>query len=354
MQILPITQKSKLKSFTLGYSILICLLGYLNIGLFSQTYAEGVGLRVAPSLLQLKVQPPTEINAPITVENLSSNVVDLQPQFKLFKASVKANGEVEYLEESRNKTDFLTNIRLTEDDQVVNSLTLGANQKKQLNLNIPIPTDLSSRDIYFSLIFVATPKSTMNNGSTEKTSFVKINSGVAMNVILSVNDAELPDADATRQDADLELFTAPSFIEKGPVPFTVRVKNKSQQYITPKGSITIKNMFGQVFEKVELQSSTVLADSNRYLSNSSSGSSPESNMIQPDTTISNPHVIWPEKFLLGFYEAQLKVEVSPGGEVLTQTIRFSAFPISLAVGLIAGLLLILITYKRLRAKMNER
>jgi hypothetical protein len=338
----------------MGIVVLLILYTYFLILNTQLAHAEGVGMKIAPSLLQLKVRPPTEINAPITVENLSSNTVDLQPQFKLFKASAKANGEVEYLEDSKNHTDFFTNIRLTEDDQMVNNLILGANQKKQLNLNIPIPTDLSSRDIYFSLIFVATPKSTLNNGSSEKTSFVKINSGVAMNVILSVNDAELSDASATKPNADLELFTAPSFIEKGPVPFTVMIKNNSQQYITPEGSITIKNMFGQVFEKVELQSSTVLANSSRYFTNSSSSSNPESNTIQPDTTVSNPNVIWPEKFLLGFYEAQIKVEVSQGGEVLTQTIRFAAFPIRLALGLIAGMILVLITCKRLKAKMNER
>jgi hypothetical protein len=340
--------------YLMGIVVLLILYTYFLILNIQLVHAENVGLKVAPSLLQLKVRPPTEINAPITVENLSSNVVDLQPQFKLFKAGAKANGEVEYLEDSKNKTDFFSTIRLTEADQAVNNLTLGANQKKQLNLNIPVPTDLSKQDIYFSLIFVATPKSTINDNSSEKTSFVKINSGVAMNVILSVNDAELAGAGAAKPDADLELFEAPSYIEKGPVPFTVKIKNKSRQYITPKGSITIKNMFGQVFEKVELQSSTILADSSRYLTNSNSGSNPESNRVQPDINISSPNVIWPEKFLLGFYEAQLKVEVSPGGEILTQTVRFAAFPIRLSIGLIAGILLLLIIYKRLKAKMNER
>src|SRR3989344_4647692 len=43
----------------------------------------------------------------------------------------------------------------------------------------------------------------------------------------------------------IEEFSSNIFFEKGPVPFTVRVRNTGAHFIKPKSEIAIKNMFGQ-------------------------------------------------------------------------------------------------------------
>lgn len=341
----------KYKVLSIKRFVLLIVLFVLNIYFLilntESASAEGVSLRVAPSLLQIRVLPPSDINAPLTIENLGNETLELKPQFKLFKASPESNGKLQYVSGADNKADVFQNIQLKDGDQIVNELSLGAKQKKQLTLKILVSPEDALADSYFSLIFVGVSNPNENtSNSSGQTSASQIHAGVAMNVLLSVGGK-------TEAGGEIEEFSAPRFVQKGPVPFTVKIRNTPSQYINPKGNITIKNMFGQTIGKVDLPATTILANSSRYLINSQNKLNPTPNTSPRGEAGLNPKALWPESFLLGFYEAKLTLELSDT-TVLTDTIRFTALPMRLLAGFITAILLLLVIYRRVKVKMAER
>lgn len=314
----------------------------------STASAQGVSLRVSPSSLQIKAVAPTEITAPITLENPGDDPIDLKIEFKEFRPSDKANGEVEFL--GHNSSTIFSKIQLTEAGISTNQLSLGPKQKKDLTLRITLTPEEKTRDHYFSVVFVSNqPQSQLTESEAGQHSVTRINAGIAMNVLLSVTSSTPDENPPQSGNVTIEEFTAPGFVEKGPVSFNVKLQNKTSNYINPKSTIYIKNMFGQLIGKIDLQQSNILANSSRYLSTQN----------QPSSSLSeveghSPTALWPESFLLGFYTAELRVQVEPDAPPLTKTIRFTALPFRLLVGLTIAIVLFLIIRKRVKQKMSGR
>jgi hypothetical protein len=305
--------------------------------------AEGVSLRIAPSLLQLRVVPPTVINAPVTIENTSADTLKIDTHFKEFKASPDANGTIAYLPDSANKPAIFKMIELVEGEQTITSLTLPPKQKRQLKLKITLEENVQPQDIYFSIVFLATPPTiTLSNASSnERTSLTTVHGGVAMNILLSILPAT---KDTSSPAITIEEFSAPTLTEKGPLPFTVKIRNNSTKYINPKGNITITNMFGQTIGKIDLKPDTILANSSRYLSDQSK---------KPIANSHQPKVFWQENFLLGPYEARLTLKPSPESEEIQKTTSFIGLPTRAVVAFIATILLLVAIIRRVRIKMKS-
>lgn len=331
-------QRAKVKTKHFIYFICVFEILLFIFGLPTAS-AEGVSLRVAPSLLQIRVNPPSVINAPLTIENLSDKSVILKASFRPFKASSKANGEIEYIGESGLNADIFQNITLTERSRAVSEFSLGPKQKKEFQLSINLPATVTTKDHYFSVIF--TNSNVAKENSTDPNtqhSYININTAIAMNVLLSVGAQNEP-------AAFIEEFTSQEFVENGPMPFTVKLKNNTSKYIRPKGDITIRNMFGQTIGRVEIPTTTILANSSRYL---------ESNPSQPTPHKLQPVVFWDEGFLLGFYEAKLAIELTPGGPTIERNIKFTAFPFKLIVSVLTFVVIFWMIRKRVKTRMSER
>src|SRR6185312_6850779 len=129
--------------------------------------------------------------------------------------------------------------------------------------------------------------------------------GISTNVLLSIG----PSGKTT---GNIEEFSAPIFTTGGPVPFSLKVSNTSKHFISPQGTILIKNMFGQTIGKVDLLPVNILSNTSRFL---------------PSKNALDTHAIWPEKFLLGPYSATLTLALSDQGPVYYRTIYFFALPI---------------------------
>lgn len=322
----------------------ICLFVYLFIGLFAKANANELGLRVSPSLLQIKLQPPAETKSPITIENLSGKTVELNVHFLMFKESDDENGKIEYLPQedqlangtSINLSDLNPNqsflngkVQLLVDDLATNHLVLAPKQKKDLILQIVIPKNEPSSDYYFSVIFITTPSDQILKDLPVQNSVTQVNTGIAMNTLLSISPENKP-------KWEIEQFTTPNFSEKGPIQFTIKIYNNASNYISPKGKIVIRNLFGQIVDTINIGSFNALADSSRTLVDSGN----------------NPRTIWNKKHLLGFYSAQLKLKLPENNQTITKTIYFTVLPIKEIIGIAIVLSLIIVTYKRVKKKMK--
>ena len=343
----------------------ICLLGYLFIGLFSKASAEAISLRLSPTLIQIKAVTPSEISSPLTIENISEASVTLNVQLKLFKGGPNQNGQLEYLDDKENQSDFFNKIHILDNPSVhsassgqagsgqvgteIKELTLGPKQKKDLLINISIPENEKPTDHYFSIVFITksslkqVPNSQVSGGQS---SFSAVNGGISSNILLSIVPKNMAASVSEQPTAIIEEFSAPVNVQSGPLPFNVKIKNTGSHFISPKGTITITNMFGQRIGKVEIPAQNILANSSRYLV--------ANQVSSQQSAVSSKTAVWPEKFLIGPYTAELNLEVSPTGPVLKSTTPFTALPFQQIAIILLAIVVFLVIKKRVKTKMSDR
>jgi len=330
----------KINNLKLKISYLtICLLGYLFIA--QTTNATPLNLAIDPPIITIKAIPPAIITVPLSIQNKGDTQVTLKIQFKPFEAKGE-NGELEYASKT---LEIFKNTQILDADVSVESITLSPKQQKKLSLNINVLQDINISDYYFSIIFVSADSSQIKSNSS-------INQiGIATNVLLSVGQKEIP-------KTALEEFSANPFFTKGPVPFTIKVKNAGIHFIEPKGEITIKNMFGQFIGKLDLTSVNVLSNSIRAIPNDvymqelrikSNFDSKTKNLYD----FKRPIVLWKENFLLGFYTATLNISMSDEGPISTRTIHFFSFPFQALITIVIIAITIIVVRNRLKLYMNK-
>lgn len=345
---------------------------------FPSAQAEGISLAVSPSLLQIEAIPPSDPQAPLILENQGDKSLNVQVLFKPFSSSNKEDGEIVYFTDNqipdRYKKIF-PKIYITDNGIITRDFELGPKQKKNLELKLSIPKNESSSDYYFSVIFIARHSlgegglarrsesggSPIPQSQTQKDeavgispdqmnppaggqNFSSINAGIAVNVLLSIGPSEEP-------HGFIEEFSTPAYLQSGPVPFTVRIKNTGPRFFAPKGIIFIKNMFGQTIGRIDLESRNILAGTIRSLTDTQTAST-SSNFSPLNSDLSFQKALWPEGFLLGPYTATLNLSLSDKGPIYNRSIIFLALPIQFIIALIAALLLTIIIFLRVRYRLK--
>ncbi|MDP2585606.1 MAG: hypothetical protein Q8P29_01865 [Candidatus Levybacteria bacterium] len=357
---------SKLK--VLLHTLFICLTFNFALLTFNLDKAEAsaLSLGIDPPIIVINAIPPTAVTSPLNIQNKSDTQVTLQIQLKSFKAKGE-NGELEY---SKETPEIFKNIQVLDANVPVESTTLGPRQQKSLSLNINIPQDANvsarppatssndsqtdqsgvagevGRDYYFSVVFIST-----NSPPIESSSSIN-QAGIATNVLLSIGAKEIP-------KATIEKFSSNIFFEKGPVPFTIRVKNTGIHFIRPMGGITIKNMFGQSIGKLDLANVNVLSDSIRAIPNSiyMQELRLKSNLDTKGkfpVDFRSPIALWKESFLLGLYAATLNISMSNEGPTFARTIYFFAFPFQGLIIIVILVIIIIVVRNRLKLYLTHR
>ncbi len=321
----------------LTFSFLFLTLAPTGVG------AQGVSLGIFPPILQIQATPPTDVKSKILIENSGDNPVDLTIGLKPFTASDKENGEVSYLSDYSLADPFIFDkMQILDGDTSVDSITLAPGQKKELTLEIALPQGEPLGDYYFSIIFMSanTPLPSSNiSGAT---------AGIATNVLLSIGPK------GPTQGA-IEQFSAPLFKAHGPVPFTVRIRNTSDHFITTKGDIVIKNMFGQNVGKVDLLPVNILSQSVRSIPDSLQNpqANPPSSLKSYFLSLKSAAAVWPETFLFGPYTATLTIALSDQGPLFKRSIMFYAFPTETLLGVLIIVLIVTIIIIRVKKTASK-
>lgn len=311
-----------MKKFTIFVLLSIC---YLLFATFP-AFAENVSLGIYPPIIQINATAPSNVLTDLTIQNLSDTTVELNIILKPFKPSDRENGQVIFTDSSSlPDPSVLDRIYIFDPsvslNQSINELTLAPKQNKKLNLQIKIPNTSVKGDYYFSLVFVSKIKEINVTASQNS-------AGIASNILLTIGGKD------NLSKGSIAEFSSPLFLNKGPVPFTVRIKNTSDHFITPKGNVIIKNMFGQTVGKIDLLPVNILSGSVRQVTSSSEDSA-----------------LWPENFLLGPYTANLTLALSDAGPIFRKEIRFFALPASYIVSLIIGILLLTHVIVRVKSSL---
>ena len=292
-------------------------------------HAQSTSLGIFPPIMSMNVTPPSAISQPIVIKNFGDENVNLGISFRYFKSSEHNNGEVTYLNSTDpipgNDPNIFSKMQLLYNNQPITAISLAPNESKKIELKMAIPADEPASDYYFSILFI-------NQGiGNDQSNVSAISGAIAMNVLLSIG----PQGPTT---GAVDQFSAPFFVQHGPLPFTVSITNTSKHFINPKGTIVIQNMFGQYVGKLNLLPVNILEDSSRFLPD--------------DKNLNATKAVWPEKFLLGFYKAKLTITLSDQGPLFTKNIYFFALPTSamliIAFVILAGTVIIIRVRKRLK------
>ncbi len=344
------------------------ILFFLSLALFSlhsdQARAEGISLSVSPLLLKLRLNPPAEHQTPIALQNQGDDVLDIEILFRPFRPKGET-GQIEYLSNDQINHDYkdiFNKIQLTDEGVVSSHFQLGPKQTKNLELQVNIPKKEKAMDYYFSIIFLASSEIQAKTGLAQQASLQSdeigsetsredqnisyLNAGIAANILLSIAAADHP-------QAGIIEFSAPFFLQSGPVDFTLRVKNTGQHLITPRGAILIKNMFGQTIGKLDIDPASILVGSIRSLTalapdnDGKAQTASSSSQLQPDK------IRWQENFLLGLYTANLSLALSDKGPLLNQSIIFLALPIQLIISIIIVIIIGITITIRIKYRLKK-
>jgi len=323
----------------------ICLFAYLLIFAFAApaVQAASVSLGVFPPILQIQAIPPTNVKSKILIENLGDDPVDLKIGLKPFIASDKENGQVDYSSDYNLADPFIFDkMQILDGDTSIDLITLSPGQKKELTLEIALPQNEILGDYYFSIIFMSANQSETNSNISGATA------GIATNVLLSIGPKG-------PTQGNIEEFSAPIFKTRGPIPFTTRIRNTSNHFITTKGDIVIKNIFGQSVGKIDLLPVNILSRSVRSIPDSqqSPGANPPSNLKSYVLSLRSIAAVWPETFLFGPYTATLTIALSDQGPLYRRTINFYAFPTETLFGILIIILIISAIIIRARKTANK-
>jgi hypothetical protein len=325
----------KLKTGNLKLKIILPLLFTFSVlgFMFAQpAHAQNVDFGIYPPVFQIQATTPSNVKIPFFVQNFTSSSVPLTISLQPFTANQSENGNITYPDTVNYADPYLPErIQVSDGDNSIGDLILAPQQKKDLTLEVQIPSNEPKGDYYLSLVFTTD----VNNATKANSS--QASGAIASNILLSIGPFG-------KAQGYIEDFSTPFFISKGPVPFSVRVKNSGDHYLTPTGKIEIKNMFGQTIGKVDLLPVNILANTIRRLPDSAQSdlnSKDYQNIKAVIDKNSFPVAVWPEKFLVGPYMATLSLSLSDSGPLFTKQIMFFAFPLEylVAILLIIGLII---------------
>jgi hypothetical protein len=152
---------------------------------------------------------------------------------------------------------------------------------------------------------------------------LKIGTQVGMLVLVSIPGNHL-------QKGNVLDFTAPSFIQAGPVPFAIKFQNTGTVHFEPKGTIVISNMFGSKVAEVPIDGQVVLPTSVKILNE-------------------NWNV---EGLLLGRYTAIATIIDGDGNTLTTNSVSFWAFPLWYGLGFVGTLIVLFFILRFLKQRVH--
>jgi len=314
----------------------------LHFMLLSPAKAQGFDVGIYPPIIQAQVTPPTEVKIPIYLENFQDQSIDLSISLRPFRNLPSENGELEFINNPELADPFINQeITVLNNNIAIDSITLSPKQKKQLTLAFKIPNNEPKGDYYFSLTFTSANQNLSGSNGSQTIG------GIASNILLTVGPIG-------KTQGRLEEFSAPKFISKGPLPFTVKLRNTSDHFISPTGNIVISNIFGQNVGKINLLQVNLLAGSIRRIPDNLQADVSKKDYQKIKTVVENsiyPVAVWPEMFLLGPYKATLSLSLSENGPIFTRAVYFFAFPVEYVLGILITIGIIIFIAIKIKRKI---
>ncbi len=306
-------------------------------------YAESntFSLGISPPIIVVNAKPPANVEAKVTIQNKSETTQNLALNFKTFRLSTKANGQIEYLPDNQIEDRYnliFKKLKVYDGETELNTLKLNPFQSKSLTLRLYVDPSIASGDYYISVLFVSNTNTSAISSSTTL-------GGIGTNLILSIGERE-------QFKGSISQFNVPFFVTNGPVPFTLLIGNDGDNYFQPRGRVSIRDMFGRDQGFIEILPQYVPAHSKRYIIDTLQAL-PSKTELDYQSSLSQDHpvMILPKKFLFGIYTASLNVKLSENGPTFQRSVSFISLPIYLIFAFTLFSFIIIGVYVKVKKKV---
>lgn len=289
----------------------------------TESATGNVGIQVSAPIYNFSIDPGESAQEIVKVRNVGDTVRTFYPEVFDFKP-LNETGTPEFIIDAQDDSyiySLSSWIKISTE-----GIKLAPNESSALNFVINVPADAESGGHYAGILFGTSPPKV---GGTQ----IAISNKVGSLILVRVA------GDASEQ-ANVEEFSTPkSFLENGPVSFTVRINNTGNVHLQPKGNIEIKNTFGKTVETI-----TVNKDSANILPNS----------IRSFLDNEGDNLTWsPGGLTIGKFTANLTLAYGDPTKNLTDTISFWIVPWKILLALLLLLIIIILVTVFLVKKYNR-
>lgn len=290
------------KYSTLGWLILTALSALLPLTAFAAT-----GLSIQPVKIDETINPGQSLTGQLLLQNASDGPVDVAVSLQDFMPNAGADS-IQFV----GRTEGVTSVRDWITVSGGQKFSLAVGEQKEIPYTINAPSNAEPGGHYGVVLFNATPK----GGATGS---LKVGTQVGMIVLIAIPGNHL-------EKGTILDFSAPAFLQHGPVPFSIKFQNTGTVHFEPKGSIVITNLLGQKAAEVPITGQVVLP-----------------------TSIKNLSFQWnPSGFSIGRYKAVASVVDGEGNTLTSQEVGFWIVPVWYVLGFVVMLVLLYMVLRFVR------
>ncbi len=268
----------------------------------AQNTISSQSLEVSPPSQELQADPGQTIFVKAKVRNKNADSINIKVRIEDFTATGE-EGQVALIEKGPQS---LTSWAVLESD----TFPLRPGEAKEVVAKISVPKEAAGGH-YGSFVF-----SIGGGGAAPGTAAVA--QELASLFLIRISGP-------VSEQLQIAQFSAPAFLEFGPVSFALKFTNLGNVHIKPFGLINITDVFGRVVKDIVVRGETnILPGASRIVT-----------------------VSYGEKWLFGPYKAQAVLNFGSQNESLTATTTFFVFPVRIAAALLLLLFALYISRKRL-------
>jgi hypothetical protein len=190
------------------------------------------------------------------------------------------------------------------------SMVIAAKGNASVPITIKVPKNAVPGGRYAAILFQPSGELTLGNPTSAQETPVAIR--LASLIYIRV-------AGPIAENALVKSFRAPSFLEYGPISIATEILNEGNYHISPKGTIALKDVFGRVVAKSDLETKNIFPGTSRTYSNE----------------LGN-------KLMFGKFTATLSATYGANGQLLTSTLSLWILPWKMMVAILLGIVIIVL------------
>lgn len=269
------------------------------------------GLSIQPVKIDETVRPGDSLSGNILLTNASDDDVDVQVSTQDF-VPVAGAESIQFVGRAPGVTTVKDWITL---GSGMGDFLFKKGESKQIPYTITAPFNAEPGGHFGVVFFKAT-----RPGPADQ---IKVGTQVGMLVLITIPGNHL-------EKGKILDFTAPKFVQGGPVPFNIKFENTGTVHFEPKGSITITSMFGQKVADIPIEGQVVLPTSIK--------------------TLTIPWNIG--GLLLGRYTAAATIIDGDGNTLTTDSITFWAFPVWYILGFLVTIFVFFLIIRFIKRRVK--
>lgn len=229
---------------------IVVLAGGMILGARNHASAQRVGLTISPLNFELTGNPGDTLTNTLRVFNPTG--LDLTVQMTVEDFAVAGEAGQVIVEPAETESYSLARWITV----VPDLFTLPSEGRQNVEFTVTVPESAEPGGHYGTVLATLTAVA----GEGEFTG-AAVAQKVGSLVLLSVSGD-------VAEDLVIKEFTAPDFLEYGPVPFVIRFENKGTVHVRPRGFVTITNWRGKKVIDLEFPQKNVLPGSVRKVETS--------------------------------------------------------------------------------------